>query len=92
MSEQQIIEKLDELIAAVLNTKLKPSIDIDIQLWSTADIAEYLNISYKYTSEYIVTHHSFPQAIRLPTKSGERNGHPRWYASDVIEWVRNHKS
>ena len=85
-----IINRLDTLIAATLDKKITPKISSDITLWNTANIAEYLGVTHKYTSEYIVTHHTFPNAIRIPTKNGKK-GHPRWYAGEVIEWVKKYK-
>lgn len=87
---EEIVSKLDELIAAVLNTKKVTTIDSQYLLWNTNDVADYLKVSYKYASEYIVTHHTFPHAIRVPTKNG-RNGHPRWYATDVITWTSKYR-
>lgn len=81
-----IISRLDQLIAAVINTKTAPQIKIELTLWNTSDIANYLDVTYKYASEYIVTHHTFPGAMRIPTKNGKK-GHPRWYAGEVIQWV-----
>ena len=88
--ESKIVERLDQLIAVILDSKLRPRIQPDVILWDTKDISEYIGISYKYTCEYIVSHHKFPCAIRLPTKDGRR-GHPRWYARDVIEWVNKYR-
>ncbi|MGH1486987.1 MAG: hypothetical protein ACRBCI_12265 [Cellvibrionaceae bacterium] len=85
-----VTEKLDALIAATLDKKITPKISSEITLWNTANIAEYLGVTHKYTSEYIVTHHTFPNAIRIPTKNGKK-GHPRWYAGEVVEWVKKYK-
>ena len=86
----EILNKLDQLIAAVLNTKKATVIDSKLALWNTSDVADYLKVSYKYASEYIVTHHTFPSAIRVPTKNG-RNGHPRWYAMEVTSWASKYR-
>lgn len=86
----RITDKLDQLIAAVLDTKLTPKLRTDSVLWNTAEIANYLGVTYKYTSEYIITHHTFPCAMRVPTKNGKK-GHPRWYAGEVIAWVAKHR-
>ncbi len=85
-----IADKLDQLIAAVLDTKMTPSISLDITLWNTSDVANYLKVSYRYTSEYVVTHHTFPNALRLPNKN-DRKGHPRWYAAEVIAWAAHYQ-
>lgn len=83
---EMIVSRLDQLIAAVINTKTAPQIKIELTLWNTSDVADYLGVTYKYASEYIVTHHTFPSAMRIPTKNGKK-GHPRWYAGEVIQWV-----
>ena len=88
--EYQIVEKLDELISVILDSKLRPRVQADVILWGTKDISEYIGVSYKYTCENIVSHHKFPNAIRLPTKD-KRVGHPRWNAQEVIEWVQSHR-
>lgn len=85
-----IVAKFDGLIAAVLNAKITPRVSPDIALWDTSDIADYIGNSYKYTSEYIVTHHTFPNAIRLKNRKGNP-GRPRWYSKEVIERVATHK-
>jgi hypothetical protein len=82
--------KLDELIAAVLNTKITPKVGLDMTLWNTTDVANYLKVSYRYASEYIVTHHTFPNALRLPTQK-QTKGHPRWYAAEVITWAARYQ-
>lgn len=82
--------KLDELIAAVLNTKFTPKVGLDMTLWNTTDVANYLKVSYRYASEYIVTHHTFPNALRLPTQN-KTKGHPRWYAAEVITWAAGYQ-
>lgn len=86
---EKLLIKLDQLINLQLDTKLRPKVPLNQTLWNTSDIADYLGLSYKHTSEYIVTHHSFPAASRLPTKN-KTKGHPRWYAGKVIEWVEQH--
>ena len=82
----QVLEKLDQLISAVLDSKVKPRISIDKALWSLSEVSDYLGLSYRYVSEYIVTHHTFPEPVRLKFKK-EKRGHPRYYAGEVIDWV-----
>ena len=89
-SIEDIINRLDQLIAAILDIKASSRIGHDAMLWETSDIAEYFKVSYRYTSEYVVTHNTFPGALRMPNKKG-RKGHPRWYAKEVIEWAAHHQ-
>ena len=85
-----ITSRLDQLISVMLDRKAAPPIDLAVTLWNTTDVAEYLKVSYRYASEYVVTHHTFPNALRLPNKNG-RKGHPRWYASEVVEWAARYQ-
>ena len=89
-SIKAIMDRLDQLIAAVLDNKSTPQIGLDVTLWNTTEVAEYFKVSYRYASEYIVTHHTFPNALRLPNKHN-RKGHPRWYANEVIQWAANYQ-
>ena len=82
--------KLDELIAAVLNSKITAKVGLEATLWNTTDVANYLKVSYRYASEYIVTHHTFPNALRFPTQNRTK-GHPRWYAAEVIAWAAKYQ-
>ena len=88
--ENIVADKLDQLIAVILSSNIKSSVEPENLLWDIKEISEYIRVSYKYTSEYIVSHHRFPRPIRLPTKDG-RKGHPRWYAKEVMEWVQEHR-
>lgn len=88
--ENLIISKLDELIAVLYKKNSTPSLGMEFTLWNNTDVASYIGVTYKYANEYIVTHHTFPNAIRLPTKSNSL-GHPRWYAKEVIEWVSKNR-
>ena len=79
------------MIAGVLYLKqAQHSVDWEIALWNTQEVADYFKASYRYTSEYIVTNHTFPGAIRLPNKEGKK-GHPRWYAREVVEWAAKYQ-
>lgn len=89
-SADLISAKLDELIAAVLNSKITAKVGLEATLWNTTDVANYLKVSYRYASEYVVTHHTFPNALRLPTQN-QTKGHPRWYAAEVIAWAARYK-
>lgn len=85
-----IVAAIEQLTSAVLDSRAAPKISLDITLWNTKGVADYLGVTYKYASEQVVTHHTFPGALRLPTKKSTK-GHPRWYAGEVIAWVAIHK-
>ncbi len=84
--DSTIVTKIEELTSAVLDTKVSARMSLELTLWATKDVAKYVGVSYKYASEHLVTHHTFPNALRLPTKRSPK-GHPRWYAGEVIKWV-----
>lgn len=73
---EAIIAKLDELISVIIDEKISPKIPINKALWNTKQVADYLGLTYKYTGEHIVTHYTFPNALRMPTKN-ESRGYPR---------------
>lgn len=72
-----IVAKLDELIAAVKASQLP----LDAQLWSAEQIGEYLGVSARTVAERYAVHPRFPKA----RKPG--GGHPRWVAAEVIDWA-----
>lgn len=85
-----IVAAIEQLTSAVLDSNAAPKISLNITLWNTTGVADYLGLTYKYASEFVVTHHTFPNAVRLPRKKSAK-GHPRWYAGEVIAWVATHK-
>ncbi|MCO7225062.1 hypothetical protein [Pleionea sp. CnH1-48] len=85
-----VVNKLEQLISITLDCKVVPKVNLDMALWNTQDVANYIGVTYKYTSEYIVTHHTFPNALRMPSKN-QTKGRPRWYAGEVIKWVASHQ-
>jgi predicted DNA-binding transcriptional regulator AlpA len=56
----------------------------DDELWSREDIGQYAKISVR-SARTITALPGFPKAVRLP--SGRDTGHPRYYKSEVIEWI-----
>lgn len=63
------------------------ALPIEIALWDTSDIGEYLGVAPKRVMDRFAARPDFPSAIKLPTAQG-RYTHPKWYAREVIEWVR----
>lgn len=57
----------------------------DDDLWTRADIAEYLRCSANQ-ADRVIRHKDFPAAIRPPTS--ENGGHPRWVAREVKKFVQ----
>ena len=77
-------------LAAAIADRVQPRVPLDIALWSADDVAVYLGMTTKTVSNHVVTLPGFPQAIRLPSRTGGR-GHPRWKAGDVIAWAESYQ-
>ncbi len=84
-------QKIDDLLAKLDSKNVNQSLIYEHTLWDTATIAEYIGVSHKYAGEYLVTHHRFPNAVRVENNRG-RKGFPRWYAKEVIAWVSQHRA
>ncbi len=69
--------KLDE-IAELLR---RQDVPFDARLWTASDIGVYCDVSHRTVAERWAPRPDFPRAVRVA------GGHPRWYASEVIEWV-----
>jgi predicted DNA-binding transcriptional regulator AlpA len=80
-------KKLDQLIDVLQ----RPSIPLDVALWSAAEVAAYLCVSVAQVRERYACRPDFPRPIRLPVTGSSGQGHPRWKASEVIEWAENYQ-
>jgi len=76
------VERVAEIIRL-----MKPSVPINLEIWSPEDIAKYMDITKQQFSNKYAVMPDFPEAKRLPTKNGK--GQLRWMAKDVIEWVES---
>ncbi|HDR9153841.1 TPA: hypothetical protein QDB05_000261 [Burkholderia vietnamiensis] len=86
MSESELIERFVQ----ELDKRLKPAIPIEVALWSTKEIGEYLQRPAQVVRERIASLPGFPEPIRLPSGDGGRS-FPRWKAAQVIAWVESHQ-
>lgn len=86
MSELELLERFVQ----ELDKRIKPTIPLEVALWSTKEIGEYLQRPAQVVRERIVTLPGFPEAIRLPNGAGGRC-FPRWKAAEVIAWVESHQ-
>ena len=68
--------------------QVKP-LPIEIQLWTTDDIASYLKVAQKSVIQRYASLPGFPKRIEIPTAEG-RITHPRWKAADVIRWAEGY--
>jgi len=84
------MDPVQQIVKAI--EAMRASIPINIDLWSTKEIAAYLKRNERTVRTGVVTLPGFPQAIRLPAATGTRgNGHPLWKAREVIAWVERHQ-
>lgn len=81
--------ELIEQLAAELAARIRPAIPLSVDLWDAETIATYLKVSKKQVLERYAPLPDFPRAIRLPAATGK--GHPRWKASDVIDWAEKYQ-
>lgn len=59
-------------------------------LWDSKECSEYLRMSEKHFVDRVSKTMKFPRPIKLPSETGRR-AHARWYAQDIMEWVKAHK-
>jgi hypothetical protein len=85
-SDTQLKIDLEQLAAAIARHTAR-RIPLAVDLWSVAEIADYLKCSERHVIEHYASRPDFPNAIRLPSASGIRRGHPRYRAQDVMAWV-----
>jgi len=78
---------LDELASAIARHTAR-RIPLAVDLWSVAEIADYLKCTERYALDNYASRPDFPAAVRLPGK-GSRRGHPRYKAAEVIRWAES---
>lgn len=62
---------------------------IEIAVWDAQTTSSYLGVSKSSFLRRIAYLPNFPKAIRLPSGSGRT--HPRWKASEVVNWVNENR-
>lgn len=77
-----------ELIAKAVADEVynRALIPVELDLWSSKEIAAYLKRDIRVVREKICIMPGFPQAIRIPSPSGGK-GHPLWKAAEIIDWA-----
>jgi len=80
---------IDELATAIALKiqQLPPQKEV---LWDTQACADYLGVSRVHFTDRISKGRSFPKPFKLPSDTGKR-AHSRWYASEVMAWVKKHR-
>lgn len=81
---------LIDQLATALAGRITPAIPVDIDLWSSEEIARYLKRDRRQVIERIAALPDFPKAIRLPT-TGARGSNPLWKAAEVIAWANKYQ-
>ena len=61
-----------------------------LELWTTAEIAEFLRLSPGWVRDSVVHEPSFPKPTRLP-QAGRGRRRNRWIRSDVEAWALRHR-
>ena len=84
----QNLEQIGSKLDAILALLDRPAVPIADQLWDTADVARYFKRNPQVVRESMTCLHSFPKAIRLPSKG---KAHPLYKAGEVIAWAMLHK-
>jgi predicted DNA-binding transcriptional regulator AlpA len=79
-------DKLADTIAQKLRLLPPP----DKIIWTGKQCADYLGISEKHFVDRLSKSFNFPEPIKLPSETGRR-GHSRWYATEIMNWVSQHK-
>lgn len=74
------------MLAAEIVKLMPPPIPIEVAMWDGDMIALYMRRNARTVKEKVVMHPTFPKPYRITA-----NAHPLWKASEVIEWVEQHK-
>lgn len=83
---------LDLLISVqelILQLK-RPAIAAEHELWTSHDIAAYLKLSADTVERRVVVQPSFPMSVQ-PCSTGLKAA-KRWFAAEVITWLRQHRA
>lgn len=86
-TNNQISDDQLNQLAASIATQLRLAPQADEPLWDAADCAGYLKVSRKHFVDRIANIPGFPKRVQLPTAEGRR-GHPRWFAKEVVAWLK----
>ncbi|WP_324832860.1 hypothetical protein [Pseudomonas saxonica] len=81
-----LIGSIHELIRQLQN----PVVAAKHELWTSQDIAAYLKLSAYTVERRVVVQPDFPMSIQ-PCSTGAKAA-KRWFAAEVITWVRQHRS
>jgi hypothetical protein len=75
-----------DMLAEAIVLRTVRRIPLSVDLWSYAEIADYLKVGVQQVADRYATLPDFPRAIRLPSQ-GSRRGHPRYKAIEIVRWA-----
>jgi predicted DNA-binding transcriptional regulator AlpA len=77
-----------ETLTEILNV-LRAQNQQQKELWTTADIEQFMTLSKSTVQQRIIASAGFPAPVRLPTSDGL--GGKRWVAKEIKQWVLRHR-
>ena len=80
MSEQELFDRIIKAVSS--------RIPVEVDLWDTATIAEYLKRTPQFVRETILPAPTFPAPIRLPSDGRAR---ALYKAREVITWANGYQ-
>ncbi|MES1192665.1 MAG: hypothetical protein ABUS47_16510 [Steroidobacter sp.] len=89
-SDSAAVVSLIERLAAELAARMPVQFPVDIDVWTSREVAAYLKCNPRQVLDRYAPMTSFPEAIRLPNGKGGF-GNPKWHARDIVEWVEKFK-
>lgn len=92
MHAEELLSKTDLLtsIEALIKQLQRPTVATEHELWTYQDIAAYLKLSSYTVERRVVVQPTFPGSVQ-PCDSGAKAA-KRWFAGEVITWVRQHRA
>ena len=81
-TEISLIERLLQELSKITQSP----IPFEVALWDIKRVAEYFGVTVKSASRSIICQPAFPKAVRV-----EKDSHPRYFASEVIEFAKSRK-
>ncbi|MAU41015.1 MAG: hypothetical protein CMF31_05265 [Kordiimonas sp.] len=89
MTAEEILSEIrDELRAA--NEAAQTTARQNAEMWTLADIGEYMALSVSSVRSRVITHKTFPTAVRLPI-SEKGQGQRLWLSKEVKAWILRHR-
>lgn len=80
-------ENLTDALRTVAHLAQAIALNGKPQLWTAAQIAEWMQLHEKTVRDRVVTAPTFPAPARPCGDTGER----RWFDDEVIEWMRKNR-